>query len=496
MNILLVYPEFLVTFWSWKHLLRLISKKAAFPPLGLLTVAAMLPEQWNKKLVDLNILQLTDEDIKWADYVFVSAMITQSDSAERIIARCKELGVAVVLGGPILEMGCDKFPSVSHFMVGEVENTFSKFLEDLRLGKARQIYLPGDFPDLVLSPIPLWDIINHGDYACMLVQYGRGCPHRCTFCNEAALNGRVPRAKSPTQFLRELDAIYQIGFKGPIMLADANFIGDKRKVREMLPHLIKWQQNREYPFSFTVEVDITLADDHDLMDQMVLAGFKSVFLGLETPNKASLIECRKTHNASRDMLACVKRIHNHGLLAMSGFILGFDNDGPDIFDKHIKFYWQAGIVFPMAGVLQAPLRTELFDRLNKEGRLLAATTGNNTDSRPNFIPKMPLDALVTGYKRVMGVVYSPKKYYERICVFLREYNSAKKVGEKLTAKDLKVFVVSIWVIGFFGGLKTSYYYWKTLLLAFFKYRRAFPEAVTLQVYGWHFHRIAKSIQKS
>jgi len=499
MNILLVYPEFLVTFWSWKHLLKFIGKKAAFPPLGLLTVAAMLPKSWQKKLVDLNIRKLKDEDIRWADYVFVSAMGTQKDSAREVISRCKELGKPVVFGGPILEMGCEEFESVSHFLMGEVENTLPEFLEDLVWRKAKRIYPAKNFPDIAASPIPLWELINPNDYASMLVQYVRGCPHACTFCNVALLNGHKPRVKSADQFLRELDVIYQKGFRGAVMLADDNFIGSKREVKDMLSELITWQQDRGYPFNFTVEADITLADDEELMKQMVLAGFKKVFLGLETPNIDSLIECSKKQNADRDMAACVKTIMNNGLIPMSGFIVGFDADNPDTFDiQMINFIQETGIVIAMVGVLQAPPKSKLHKKLERGGgRLLEVSSGNNTDCYPNFVPKMPVETLVRGYKRIVETVYSPKKYYERIGIFLREYNTEKRVARKLVATELKAFFASIWRIGLFGGLKTSYYYWKTLKLAMSKkYRRAFPEAVAFQIYGWHLWTIAKSIRKA
>ena len=497
MNILLVYPEFLATFWSWKYLLKFINKKAAFPPLGLLTIAAMLPESWEKKLVDLNVGKLSDNDIRWADCVFVSAMTTQGNSAREVIARCEKLGVRVVLGGPILDLGCEKFSTVNHFLVGEVENTLQEFLADLEKGAAKNIYPPKNFPDLASSPTPLWSLINPKDYACLLMQFGRGCPHKCSFCNVAAINGRIPRSKSPAQFLGELNAIYLLGYRGPIMLADDNFIGNKKAARAMLRELLKWQQDREYPFDFTAEADITLADDQILMDMMVVAGFKKVFLGLETPNNESLVECGKLQNATRDMAACVKKIQNRGLHAMSGFILGFDADDPrTIFEQHIRFYQETGIVYPMIGVLQALPGTELNSRLSREGRLLTQSSGNNTDCRPNFIPEMPVETLIRGYKRVVATAYSPRKYYERIRVFLAEYNVAKRIAKKNTAGDIGAFIASIWRIGLFGGLKTSYYYWKTLLLAFFKHRRAFSDAVALQIYGAHFRRIARGIQKS
>ena len=496
MNILLVYPEFSETFWSWKYLLKLIGKKAAFPPLGLLTVAAMLPKLWNIKLVDLNVCKLTVEDIIWADYVFISAMLAQNNSTQDIIAHCNRLRVPVILGGPILEMGHEKFAGAESFFYGEVENTLQEFLEDLGRGTVKKIYPPKNFPNLNTCPVPLWGLVNTKDYACMLVQYGRGCPFRCTFCNIVAINGRVPRVKSSEQFLCELDAIYKTGFRGRIMFADDNLIGNKTAVREMLPWLIRWQQAHGYPFSFSVEVDIRIADEPDLMYKMVLAGFRSVFLGIETPNKASLEECGKTQNLNRDIVADVKKIHNHGLSVMSGFIIGFDADGPNVFEEHVRFYRQSGIVFPMTGILQVGLGTALHARLKKEGRLLAGASGNNTDWLPNFVTKMPLETLVKGYKHLWRTIYSPREYYERMRVFLRDYNTSNRVARRMIATDLRAFVVSIFCIGVFGGFETSYYYWKTLFLALFKHPRAFPDAVADQISGWHFRQIAESIQKS
>lgn len=498
MKILLVYPEFLETFWSWKYILKFVSKKAAFPPLGLLTVAAMLPKSWQKRLVDINVRKLLDEQIKWADYVLISAMIAQKDSAKKVISRCRNLGVKIVVGGPILEEGCEEFEEVDYFLLGEAENTLPLFLKDLETGNRKKVYgASGQFPDIADTPIPLWKLINPKDYASGFVQYSRGCPYNCKFCNIAAINGRRPRIKPTANLLLELDAIYDAGFRGPVLFADDNFIGNKAKVKEMLPELIKWQEDKDYPFDFTAEAPIIIADDPGLMETMVKAGFSKVFLGLETPIKASLIECGKLQNARRDMSACVKKIQNHGLHPMSGFIVGFDNDPPDTFDKQqIDFIQNTGIVIAMVGVLQAPSRTELHARLEKEGRLLRSASGNNTDCYPNFVPAMSVDALVEGYKKIIKTIYSPKKYYERICVFLREYNVLKRPKRQVRMSDFRAFVRSIWRIGLMAGWKTSWYYWKTLFVTLSKHRQAFPQAVALWIYGVHFQRIAKAITKS
>ena len=496
-NILLVYPEFLETFWGFKHLLKFVGKKAAHPPLGLLTVAAMLPKAWPKKLVDLNVRKLTNKDIAWADCVFIGAMTTQKDSAKEVIAHCNELGKPVVLGGPILEAGCDDFPGVSHFLLGEVENTLPEFLADMDAGRAKKIYQPRNFPNMRDSPIPLWELADLGKYASMTVQWSRGCPYRCTFCSIAKLNGRVPRTKTPEQFLCELDALYQTGYRGPIFIADDNFIGNKKRVKEMLHLLVRWQQDRGYPFDLTVEGDITLADDDELMEMLVQAGVGKVFLGIETPNEASLAECGKRQNMGRDLVACVKKIQRAGLVPMSGFIVGFDNDDPRTFaDKMIHFIQETGIAAAMVGILQAQPRTPLYERLRREGRLLTESGGNNVVCSTNFRPRMPMETLVEGYKRIWAEIYSPRKYYERIRTFLREFNPANRPARKPTATQLKAFVASLWRIGLFGGPKASYYYWKTLVTALFQHPRAFPEAVALLIFGAHFQRIAKDIERS
>ena len=506
MNILLVCPRFSEeTFWSWEGVRPIIGRKikAAFPPLGLLTVAAMLPGTWRKRVVDLRVRELTDEDIRWADYVFVSAMTTQGGSAREVIVRCAKLNAVVVLGGPILENGCEEFAGVSHFLLGEVENTLHGFVADLERGIAQRVYQPRKFPDISTSPVPLWSLVDHRAYASMLMQFCRGCPFKCTFCNVCSINGRVPRTKTPDQFLAELDALYKTGYRGAIMMADDDFTGNKPKVKELLRRLIVWQkkQKDKYPFRFTVEADITIADDKELMELMRLAGVIRVFLGLETPNKGSLLECGKLHNANRDMVACVKEILGHGLVVTSGFIVGFDADDPEKFDQEmIDFIQRTGIVVAMAGILQAPPGTELYARMQREGRLMGQATGNNTNLYPNFTPRMPVERLVEGYKRIVGEIYSPRGYYERICAFLRDYDATKKVAGKVKASDLKALVRSMWYIGVRGGLKrgfkTSYYYWKSLLLAAFVYPRAFPEVVTSLVFGAHLQEFARSITET
>ena len=497
MNILLVYPRFSETFWSFRHLLQFIGKKAVFPPLGLITVAAMLPPLWEKKLVDLNICdKLADKDIKWADYVFIGVMTPQSDSAEKVVQRCNEIGTPVVIGGPILEAGCDKFPTADHILIGEAEETIPRFLDDLENNKKQRVYRPQKFTDILTSPIPLWGLIDRKAYASTLVQYGRGCPFNCTFCNVAAISGRRMRTKSPQQFIAEIDELYNSGIRGGIMVADDNLIGNKVEVKKMLPMLIEWQEGHNFPFEFTAEVDVTLAGDEYLMKTMARAGFRKLFLGLETPNRSSLIECNKLQNTRIDMAVCVKILQEHGFIPMSGFIVGFDADDPENFaTQMIDFIQSTGIVIAMVGVLKAWEGTSLYKKLHDEGRIIPMAWSNNTDCYPNFIPKMPVETLVQGYKKIWDI-YTPRKYYETICVFLRAHKGERVTKMRLSKEDIRAFLMSVLYIGLLGGIKTSYYYWKTLWFACRHNLQLFPEAVAFQIRGWHFRKLRAIIQES
>jgi len=491
-----VYPEFLATFWSWKHLLKFVAKKSAFPPLGLLTIAAMLPEDWEKRVVDLNVRKLTDEDIKWADFVFVSAMIAQKNSAVEIIERCQVLGAPVVLGGPILETedSCKEFPSVEHFFLGEAEETLPGFLSDLQASQEKRVYSSERFPDIEISPIPLYRLIDPKDYASGFAQFSRGCPFECTFCNIAHLNGRKWRSKSPNRFLAGIDAMHQAGFRGAVQIADDNFVGKIAKTKEMLSALILWQNARGYPFEFTIEAPVIIADDAELMDLMAQANVKKVFLGLETDNPECLAECQKKQNLHRDLVADVKRIQSSGLIPMSGFIVGFDSDHPDSFvEKMIDFIGQSGICMAMVDVLQAQPGTKLYEKLKQQGRLLRASV-SNTDCYPNFIPMMPVETLANGYKKILQKIYSPKEYYKRIREFVSEYDSSKRPRIKITMWDFRAFMrANVW-IGILGGPKVSYYYWLSIFTTVFSKKwRALSDVVALQIYRFHFGKVTEEI---
>jgi len=498
LNILLVYPRYPDTFWSFRHALKFIFKKATFPPLGLLTVAAMLPEEWEKKLVDMNITTLTDKDLKWADYVFLSAMVAQQNSAREVIDRCKKLGTRIVAGGPFFSRGYEDsgfFDDIDHLIFGEAENILSLFLEDLERGCAKHIYKSEEWPDIRKTPVPLWSLINKRKYQMMSIQYSRGCPFNCEFCDIIILNGHIPRTKDKNQVIAELDALYDMEWRGSVFFVDDNFIGNKRKLKsEILPAIIKWMEEKKHPFSFFTEASINLADDEELMRLMSEAGFDMVFVGIESPNEESLVECNKLPNKNRDLLASVKKMQRYGLQVQGGFIVGFDSDPLSIFKSQIDFIQKSGIVTAMVGVLMAPPETRLYKRLKKENRLLVGGTGDNTDGSTNFIPKMGRETLARGYKHVVDTIYAPKQYYERIRTFLKEYKPRNKWKLKISLLYIAGWIRSIWVLGV--KEKGRIHYWKLFVWTLLKKPKTFPLSMTLAVEGFHFRKVAEKVRVS
>lgn len=489
MNILLVYPRYPETFWNMRHALKFISKKAAYTPLGLLTVASLLPADWTKKLVDMNTDKLKDKDLAWADYVLISAMDIQRDSVKEVIARCKSLGRKVVAGGPLFTTGYEEFTGVDHFVLGEGEVTIPRFLADLEKGCAAPLYQSDERPDISRSPVPMWELVNINKYAAASLQYSRGCPHDCEFCDIVLLNGRVPRTKGADQLLREMDAIYKLGWRDSLFVVDDNFIGNKNRLKtEILPAVIGWMKEHNYPFPMLTQASVGLADDEELMQLMIEAGFDTVFVGIETPNEESLGECGKKQNTNRDLLATVKTMQNHGFLVHAGFIVGFDNDPKNIFERQISFIQKSGIAGAMIGLLKAPKGTKLYKRLKGEDRLTNEWSGDAVDMTTNFIPKMGHDKLVTGYRHVVSSTYSPRPYYARITTFLKEYSGTiHPRKDRVRATQLKAFAKSAWYIGI--KEKGQRHYWRLMISTLFRRPRSLHMAVTLAIYGYHFRKV-------
>jgi len=488
MKILLVYPEYPETFWSFKHALKFISKKASFPPLGLLTIASMLPKEWEKKLVDMTTATLNDRDIQWADYVFISAMSIQRESVKKVIAKCKRLGTKIVAGGSLFTTGYEDFEDVDHFVLNEAEITLPPFLEDLKEGHPKHIYTSDEWPDIEKTPTPLWELVDMKKYASMCIQFSRGCPFNCEFCDVTLLFGQKMRIKTKYQILAELESLYSQRWRGEVFIVDDNFIGNKGRLKkEVLPTMIDWMEKRKRPFSFGTQASINLSDDEELMKMMVQAGFDSVFVGIETPDEDSLAECGKIQNKNRDLISCIKKIQRFGLRVQGGFIVGFDSDAPSIFETLIAFIQKSGIVTAMVGLLNAPRGTRLYHRLVKENRLLRNISGDNTDLSINFIPKMNYGSLIKGYKKILRTIYSPKYYYERILTLFINFELLQKKKSQFRLYHLGAFLKSIWLLGVRG--KGRIYYWKVLFWTLFRRPQLFPLAVTYCIYGFHFHKI-------
>jgi radical SAM superfamily enzyme YgiQ (UPF0313 family) len=478
-----MFPE---TFWSFAYALRFIGKKAAFPPLGLLTVAALLPDEFQKRLVDVNVDCLTDEDLSWADMAFIGGMAVQRDSAKQIIARCKQIGLKVVAGGPLFTSEPDAFGEVDHLVLDEAERTLLTFLEDLKNGCPKKIYRASGFCDLHHTPIPTWDLIPMKKYASMSIQFSRGCPFNCEFCNVTTLFGHRARMKTPQQVISELDRMYDAGWRSKIFFVDDNFIGNRQYLKtQLLPALIEWRKDKKGCVFFT-EASINLADDPELLDMMVKAGFDSVFIGIESPDEASLTECRKTQNKNRNLLQNVKTIHRAGIQVMGGFIVGFDSDTPSIFQRQIDFIQKSGIVTAMVGMLQAPPGTRLFDRLLRENRVVCEFSGDNVDGKTNIIPQMGLDRLSDGYRSIMKQIYSPHNFYRRVRNFMKELKTPD-ITIPMDVQRFLAFFRSCFRLGILG--KERFQYWHLLLWTLIRKPRLVPLAVTLAIYGHHYRRI-------
>jgi len=491
MKILLLYPKFPKTFWSFKYALPFIGKQAAFPPLGLLTVAALIPKDCEKKLIDLNVEKLENEYIMQADLIFVSAMEIQKESVQKLISKIKKFGKKIVAGGPLFSTGYEDFLNdIDHLVLGEAEITLPQFFEDLKNNNLKKIYKPDRWPDIKETPLPRWDLLNMKKYVSMSIQFSRGCPFNCEFCDIILLNGRVPRTKNSEQILEELNALYDRDWRGNVFFVDDNFIGNKENLKDkILPTIAKWMEEKKYPFVFNTQVSINLADDKELIRLMVKAGFDTVFIGIESPSEESLRECGKFQNVNRDLLNSIRTIHNNGLQVQAGFIIGFDKDAPSIFDQMIVFIQKSGIVTAMVGLLQAPPKTKLWERLKKENRLVSQSTGNNTDCTINFIPKMSHDFLISGYKKVLKQIYSPRNYYQRLINFLKEYKPKKRNNFKVNTNGILAMFKSMWILGI--KEEERIYFWKLFFRTIFTNPKLFPLVIEMAIKGFHFRKISE-----
>jgi len=462
------------------------------PPLGLLTVAAMLPPEWQLKLVDLNVERLKDEDLRWPDYVLLGAMLVQKDSVREIVARCATFQKRVIAGGPLFTTGYEAFPEIQHFVLGEAEEIMPQVVEDMRSGRLLQpIYRCTNRPDITRTPAPRWDLIKFRYYVTMAVQFSRGCPFDCEFCDIIVMNGRVPRTKKPAQLIAELDALGRRGWKDMVFIVDDNFIGNKQRTKTLLHALIEWRRRTRSRIGFLTEASMNLADDPELCALMVEAGFKKVFVGIETPSVEALDECHKLQNRNRDLVASVQTLQRAGLEVMGGFIVGFDSDKSDIFKRQFEFIQRSGVATAMVGLLTALPQTRLWQRLKREGRLEAESTGNNTDAALNFKPRLNRDLLQSGYRELVKKLYEPRNYYQRIRTFLKSHRPTGP-RRRLSWADSMAFLKSFWVLGVWHRGRVGYWrlFWGTLI----RHPRHFPHVIELAILGYHFRRVANSLR--
>jgi radical SAM superfamily enzyme YgiQ (UPF0313 family) len=492
MKALLVCPEYPpLTYWSFSRALPYLGKRAAMPPLGLVTVAAMLPDHWELRLIDMNVAPLRDEDLLWADVVLTSSMVVQAASLDEVVKRCNRLGVPVAAGGPFPSGSPDRLAGVDHVFIGEAEGALNELVEDLERGEAKPRYHAGGKPDIDRSPIPRFDLLDLDAYASMAVQHSRGCPFACEFCDIWTLYGRKMRIKSPARMAAELDALYDAGWRGSVFFVDDNFIGNPKRAKESLVAIEGWQADHHFPFQFYTEASVNLGMDDELLRHMRDAGFSFVFLGIESPSDESLAGANKPLNAKLDLQQVVRNIQAHGIEVSSGFIVGFDEDTEDIFDRQIAFIQEAAIPMAMVGLLSALEGTVLYDRLKSEGRLLGETLGNNThDFEPNFVTRMPADRLVEGYKRVMGTLYDPKlrNYFERCRRLLDRLGPNRLFTRRIVWYEVRALLRSLATIPTrrFGPSYLRFLLWSAV-----RHPARFPEAVRLAIQGFHHEAITR-----
>jgi radical SAM superfamily enzyme YgiQ (UPF0313 family) len=496
MNALLIWPQIPLTYWGAQYSVRLLGKRAVMPPLGLLTVAALCPPDWNLRLVDLNIGELSQTDIEWADLALLSGMGIQHRSMMETINRCGQAGVPTVVGGPDATSSPEKFAAATYLLQDEAEITLPLFLKDFVAGNPQRVYTAsGEKPDVTQTPVPRFDLLEIDAYTHMCVQFSRGCPFACEFCDITALYGKKPRTKKPKQILEELQSIYNLGFRGEVFLVDDNFIGNKRDVKLMLPELIKWMENHEYPFWLYTEASLNLADDHELLELMGKAGFHSVFVGIESPSLESLRETHKYQNMHGDMLSKVHAIQQHGIEVMAGFIIGFDNDEEDIFERQIQFISSARIPMAMVGTLNAMPSTQLWLRLKTEGRLLTEFTGDNLDL-PNFVTHMAPLTLIRGYRTVLSTLYSPANFFARLYDLIGSLKGTRnqtfgRLNLKTRLKFLFPLIGALLWLGFVDRNRGEY--WRFMLWVMRNHPDKWLFALCRAITGYHFIRYTAEV---
>jgi radical SAM superfamily enzyme YgiQ (UPF0313 family) len=497
LNVLLVWPRFPSSFWSFDGILDLVPIKTDQPPLGLLTVGALCPKNWTLRLVDRSFEELLDGDILWADLVMVSGMRVQKDDIREILLRARALGKRTIIGGPFASSEPEHLLRFAdHVVVGEPDEVFPEIAADLERGSAKRLYVIKEKPDVSKTPLPRFDLLKIEKYASMAVQFSRGCPFQCEFCDIITIYGRKPRTKRPSQLLAELDALYKLGWRDQVFIVDDNFIGNHKLAFGLALELQEWQKSRGYPLLFYTEASIDLAQKPELIEAMVKANFFYVFIGIESPSPKSLTEVKKFQNLRRDPLESVHFIQNEGLWVTAGFIIGFDSDTEDIFEQQKDFIERAAIPWAMAGFLQAPPTTPLFDRMMREGRLLMESTATSNFDPPNFRTLLPLPLLLKGFRGLLAALYGPSAFYDRCYRSLLQWKARKpqKAPEIPFWPMLGMFARSIVHQGLLSSYRGAYWKFVFRLLRHWMFDPPkFSLGVAMLLSGHHFIRYAERV---
>lgn len=463
------------TLYAMNYALSVVPQKAVYPPLGLLTIASILPDSFEKRLVDLNTVNLGESDLTWCDYVFISAMNVQEQSVREIISECKKYDVTIVAGGSLFTHEYYRFPEVDHFVLNEAELTLPRFIEDLsqKGKKPLKKYVTSEFADVTLSPPPDFSLVNLDNYLFHIVQYSRGCPYMCDFCDVTALLGRKPRTKESAQIIHELEFLHQNGFVNSVLFADDNLIGNKKLLKkELLPDLIAWREKRNPGFFFATQLTINLADDEELMDLLIDAGFRNLFIGIESTEESSLALSRKTQNLRRNQLENIQFLHKRGFVIYGGFIVGFETDTQETYRRQLDFINTAKIPFPIVNILKAPPGTELFQKIRGQGKLTKEFAFFEADTNID----MNIFEVQNGFLWLTERLYLPKFSVDRLIGFLKEYGSFKsniQIQSKYKRRSVLWTISSIfWKLGIRWSERK--YFWKLIVWTLRNKRKYFP----------------------
>jgi hypothetical protein len=495
MRCLLVYPEFQsASFWNYREACRIKGARYPAAPLGLLTVAALLPREWDLKLVDRNVEELDERLFDWADLVMVGGMIAQQTDHLALIQKARARGKRVVSGGPDATNSPHLYEAADHLLLGEAECTMPLFLADLAAGQAGPLYRSAERADLTRSPVPRWDLVDVDRYAYLGLQWSRGCPFNCEFCDIIELFGRVPRLKQPGQVLGELDNLYRLGWRGAVDIVDDNFIGNQREVAKLLGAITHWQEEHGWPFEFGTEVSLNLADRPELLELMRQAGFRVVFTGIETPDEAALVKMRKLQNTRRDIRASVSKLHASGMMVMAGYILGVDGEGPDAADRIIELIDASAVPVDMVGLLFALPSTQLARRLAAENRLpddfavmRTGMGGDQCSEGLNFTTARPKNQILRDYVRILRSIYSPAAYFDRVlrmALALGHGGRKLSLGTRGQIKDVVTFFRMIWNIGL--RRRWGWRWWRLLAQVLWKNPRSVRYALWMAALYLHF----------